>query len=89
MVANGDFYHDQFHFAGRLRQPLVAFEDDKKMAGWLAAHPDALAVLYLKNDKRLQGLSVVAVHRYIGGVAALLEAPVAISLLPPAEDKKQ
>ena len=89
VVANGDFYHDQFHFAGRLRQPLVAFEDDKKMAGWLTAHPDALAVLYLKNDKRLQGLSVVAVHRYIGGVAALLEAPVAISLLPPAEDKKQ
>lgn len=89
MVANGDFYHDQFHFAGRLRQPLVAFEDDKAMAGWLAANPQALAVLYLKNDKRLQGLPAVATHRYMGGVAALLEAPAALMLLPSASDGKQ
>jgi 4-amino-4-deoxy-L-arabinose transferase-like glycosyltransferase len=84
-VANDGFYHDQFHFAGRLLKPLVAFEDERKLSSWLAAHPDAYAVLYLKNDKRLQGLPVLAVHRYMGGVAVLVAAPEALALLPPLQ----
>jgi hypothetical protein len=89
VVANGDYYHDQFHFAGRLTQPLPAFEEDDELAAWLTANPQALAVVYLKNDKRLQGLPVVAVHRYLGGVAALLEATAALQLLPPPATGKK
>lgn len=80
-VANEGFYHDQFHFAGRLREPLVAFEDDGAMADWLERHPDALAVVYVKNEKRLSGINVLFVHGYLGGAAALLEAAEATVLL--------
>lgn len=80
-VANDGFYHDQFHFAGRLRTPLVAFEDEGAMADWLEQHPEALAVVYVKNEKRLAGRQVIIVHGYLGGVAALLEAPEAVTLL--------
>ena len=80
-VANDGFYHDQFHFAGRLRTPLVAFEDEGTMADWLEQHPEALAVVYVKNEKRLAGRRAIVVHGYLGGVAALLEAQEAVTLL--------
>lgn len=80
-VANDGFYHDQFHFAGRLRQPLVAFEEEPDMVAWLKQNRQACAVVYLKSEKRLEGRRVVAVHGYMGGVAALLEADEAIALL--------
>ncbi|MCK6404766.1 MAG: glycosyltransferase family 39 protein [Rhodocyclaceae bacterium] len=80
-VANDGFYHDQFHFAGRLRSPLVAFEDEGEMASWLERNPEARAVVYLKHERQLQGRKTIAVHGYLGGVAALLEAPEAAALL--------
>ncbi len=84
-IGNGDSYHDQFHFAGRLRQPLTDFEDDRDLGPWLKQHMDALAVVYLKNDKPLQGLPVIASQRYLGGIAALVDAPTALAVLPPPE----
>ncbi len=80
-VANDGFYHDQFHFAGRLRQPLVAFDDEPDLVAWLKRNPEACAVVYLKNEKRLQGRKTIAVHGYMGGVAALLTADEAIAVL--------
>ena len=51
------------------------------MADWLEQHPEALAVVYVKNEKRLAGRRAIIVHGYLGGVAALLEAPEAVALL--------
>lgn len=80
-VAHDGFYHDQFHFAGRLRAPLVAFEDEREMTSWLEQNPEARAVVYLKHERQLQGYSPLAAHGYLGGVAALLAAPEAAALL--------
>lgn len=81
LVANDGFYHDQFHFTGRLRQPLVAFEDEAALAAWLEGNPDACAVVYAKNERRFAGRKVIAMHGYLGGVAALLAAPEAVAVL--------
>ncbi|MBI2308305.1 MAG: glycosyltransferase family 39 protein [Rhodocyclales bacterium] len=83
LVANGDYYHDQYHFAGRLRQPLVAFDETVDLSGWLRDHPEARAVVYFKDGKRLLGVQPIAMQRYLGGVAALLDAPTALALLAP------
>lgn len=51
-VANLGRYHDQFQFAGRLRQPLTELTA-ANVTPWLTQHPDGIVVAYLdaKRDK--------------------------------------
>ena len=81
LVAHAGEYHNQYHFAGRLQKPLQVLDSDEDLQVWLTAHPQDYAVLYLKNSKRLQGVSVLAAQPYLGGAAALLDAPAALSVL--------
>ncbi|HEY9198447.1 MAG TPA: glycosyltransferase family 39 protein [Gammaproteobacteria bacterium] len=46
-VAHGGNYHSQFHFLGRLRQPLeVIAANRKQILAWGRRHPDGYLVLY-------------------------------------------
>jgi 4-amino-4-deoxy-L-arabinose transferase-like glycosyltransferase len=81
VIAHDGEYHNQYHFAGRLQKPLLAIEENEDLKAWLIAHPQGYAVLYPKSMKRLQGVSVIAAQRYLGGAVALLESPAALALL--------
>lgn len=83
-VANDGLYHDQFHFAGRLQQPLAEFTDTPRLIDWLKSNPDASAVIYWKDANALDALGAVPRQGYRGGVVTLLDAPTALRLLDPA-----
>ncbi|WP_103102979.1 glycosyltransferase family 39 protein [Pseudomonas sp. LFM046] len=81
VVANSGFYHDQFQFAGRLRQPLAEFTDEARLVEWLKANPGASTVLYWKDANALAAEPAIPRQGYRGGVAALVDAPTALRLL--------
>lgn len=81
VVANLGTYHDQYHFAGRLREPLHEVESREELKAWLAEHPDAYAVVYVESLARLQGIRAIAAQPYLDGAAVLLDAPSAILAL--------
>jgi 4-amino-4-deoxy-L-arabinose transferase-like glycosyltransferase len=89
VVAHTGKYHDQYQFPGRLQQPLVVLRGGA-INDWLMQHPDARAVVYVKNLERLQGVSVIASQRYRGVAAALVDAQTALKLLraPGAPDTR-
>jgi hypothetical protein len=78
VVANFATYHNQYQFAGRLRAPLVEVRGGA--LDWLAAHPQALAVVYL-DDMPADRTGVRFFQRYRGGVALLLDAKNAARLV--------
>ncbi len=69
-VANIGVYEGQYHFLGRLRQPVAELLDGAKLGRWLAAHPqgwvlaypdrlDAAARLHALYAQRFRGVWVV------------------------------
>jgi len=79
-VANAAVYHAQYQFLGRLEVPLVELQGEN-VPVWLAAHPEAYAVIYLKDTQALP--TIVARHKqpYRGGAVVLVDAQTAASLL--------
>ncbi len=84
LVAHAGTYHDQYHFFGRLQQPLVALQEHA-LKDWLIRHPRDLVVVYVKDKRELQGLTAMALQRYRGKAAALLDAKNALDLLARPE----
>lgn len=81
-VANLQNYHAQYQFLGRLEKPLVNLSGGRdEQLLWLAAHPDARVVLYVMKPGDLDGAQVLYKQPYRGGAAALVEAPIARSML--------
>lgn len=80
-VGHMGFYHDQYQFAGRLRQPLVQIEGLDAVRAWVRAYPQAHVVLYTRDMHMLDGVPVVARQRYRGGSAALLTNAAAQAFL--------
>lgn len=83
-VAHAGKYHDQYHFFGRLQQPLLELHGSA-LKEWLVQHPAALAVIYVKEPQALRGIRTLSAQRYRGRVAALLDAENALALLARAE----
>ena len=79
-VANAATYHAQYQFLGRLEAPLVELRGEEGMR-WLAAHPEGYAVVYLKDNKKLDTISARHKQAYRGGAAVLVDAPTAAGLL--------
>ena len=52
------------------------------MAPWLAAHPQAYAVIYLKDRENLDAIAARHKQAYRGGAAVLVDAQTAVGLLP-------
>lgn len=46
MVVNVGQYHDQFHFLGRLEQPLTVLQRENEIPEFSIDHPDALYITY-------------------------------------------
>ncbi|MCL5059711.1 MAG: hypothetical protein M1449_03845 [Candidatus Thermoplasmatota archaeon] len=80
-VANAATYHAQYQFLGRLETPLVELRG-AEVAPWLAAHPQAYAVIYLKDRENLDAIAARHKQAYRGGAAVLVDAQTAVGLLP-------
>lgn len=79
-VANAARYHAQYQFLGRLNEPLVELRGDA-LSPWLAAHPHAYVVVYLKDAQRLDAIDARYKQMYRGGAVVLVDAKTAASLL--------
>ena len=79
-VANIATYHAQYQFLGRLEQPLIELRG-ADVAPWLAAHPDAYAVVYLKDREGLAAITARHKQAYRGGAAVLVDTRTAAGLL--------
>ena len=84
LVAHAGKYHGQYHFFGRLQQPLIIQHGDA-LKDWLQQHPTAYAVVYVKDLQALNGVTAVTSQRYRGKAAALLDAKSALDLLSRPE----
>ncbi len=80
VVANLATYHAQYQFLGRLKAPLVQLRGPET-ASWLAAHPEAYAVVYLKDEDALASIPARHKQAYRGGAVALVDAGAARALL--------
>lgn len=65
VVANVGKYHDQFHFLGRLKQPLVELSPDG-LSAWREAHPGGYVVIYHRDPYGPQELGLVYQQPYRG-----------------------
>lgn len=88
VVAHQGTYHDQYHFAGRLRAALREIDDDDDLRQWLAVHPDDYAVVYVDDLRRIQGIQAVLAQPYLGGAAALLDSQSALQVLDKEREKR-
>ena len=70
-VANLAPYHGQFHFYGRLRQPLVSLSPEQAMV-WARSHPDGYLVAYYQDAAR-NAPGAVFVQPYRGGSLTVWE----------------
>ncbi len=80
-VANVAKYHAQYQFVGRLEVPLVELRSAAEGARWLAAHPEAYAVIYIKRRQLLDGINARHKQAYRGTAAVLVDAKTAARLL--------
>ncbi len=48
-VAQDKKYHDQFHFLGRLHDPIIVLAGKKKIATFIEEHPDGMIITYRKK----------------------------------------
>ncbi|MHB1215702.1 MAG: ArnT family glycosyltransferase [Thiobacillus sp.] len=80
-VANAARYHAQYQFLGRLEAPLVELQG-AELTRWLAAHPEAYAVIYLKGTQNLDRIPARFKQAYRGGAVVLVNARAAARLLP-------
>lgn len=76
VVAHAGKYHDQYHFFGRLQQPLIAMPAEH-LPSWLALHPQAWVVMYVRDTRALAAYPQVIAQPYRGKTAVLLEASTA------------
>jgi 4-amino-4-deoxy-L-arabinose transferase-like glycosyltransferase len=79
-VANAARYHAQYQFLGRLEAPLVELQG-AELARWLAEHPEAYAVIYLKDRQSLDAIPARHKQAYRGGAVVLVNAQAAAGLL--------
>jgi 4-amino-4-deoxy-L-arabinose transferase-like glycosyltransferase len=80
-VVNAARYHAQYQFLGRLEAPLVELQG-AELTRWLAAHPEAYVVIYLKDTQNLDTIPARHKQVYRGGAAVLVNAEAAARLLP-------
>ena len=85
-VANAARYHAQYQFLGRLEAPLVELRG-AELTRWLAAHPEAYAVIYLKDGQRIDAIPARHKQAYRGGAAVLVDAQTAAGLLAEHVEK--
>ena len=79
-VANAAKYHAQYQFLGRLKAPLAELQGGE-LSAWLKTHPDGFVVMYLRDGQNPDTIPARHKQTYRGGVAVLVDAQTASSLL--------
>ena len=51
-------YHGQFHFVGKLQQPLVALEDKKEIARYVATHDKVALITYERQNTPIEPMEI-------------------------------
>jgi hypothetical protein len=49
LVAHDKKYHDQFHFLGRLHEPIIVLTNKEKIDKFIQEHPDGMIITYRKK----------------------------------------
>jgi hypothetical protein len=88
-IAHEGKYHAQFHFSGRLTQPLTQIAAHE-IPTWLEQHPNGIAVIYFDEPRDFTPFYPLAVQPYRGNISVLVDhrASAAIRKMPliaPAE----
>ncbi len=81
-VAHVGKYHGQFHFAGRLREPLAVLWPNE-VRKWTEQHPEGFVVSY-QRGRWQPPVQPVFVHRYRGQAVYFWRAAEAAQLPPDA-----
>jgi len=88
-VAHASAYNDQFHYYGRLTQPLEEISRGE-ITSWLAAHPQGRVITYLPNPQ-VATVAPEFSQPFLERSAVLLDAAAAARLtastLPAGEAK--
>lgn len=71
-VANNGFYHAQFNFIGRLKQPVNELLEPSEIGPWFERHPDGMLIIYA--DPRPGEAAPAFIQPYLGEHAMLLNA---------------
>jgi 4-amino-4-deoxy-L-arabinose transferase-like glycosyltransferase len=77
-VAHFGKYHGQFHFLGRIEQPLPIIEASSALSAWAQTHPNGYVIVSYKDHA--EALNPLADYRYAykGRQLALLSASVLV-----------
>jgi len=67
-------YHGQYHFAGRLTEPLTAVESEPALLEWCAAHPDGYVIKYWKQGTDPYPGQSIFTGNFRGKTAGLVRA---------------
>ncbi len=71
-TAHAGKYHAQFHFSGRLTQPLIVL-GAQEIPDWLEQHRNGVAVIYFDEPRDFTPYQPLAVQVFRGSVAILVD----------------
>lgn len=72
-------YHAQFHFSGRLKQPLIIV-GAHQIPDWLEQHPDGVAVIYFSDRADFTPYQPLIARPFRGSFALLVDHRAAAAL---------
>lgn len=92
-IAHEGKYHAQYHFSGRLLQPLTQL-DANEIPNWLEQHPNGVVVIYFDDPRDFSPYQPLAVQAFRGNVAVLVDRRAVAALreqplVAPAENSAE
>ena len=75
-VVHDKKYHDQFHFLGRLHDPIIVLSGKEKVAKFIQEHPDSMIITYRrkKNMHKINQNLITEKTSFKGKYAILIKA---------------
>ncbi len=70
-IAHFSDYDDQYHFAGRLTQPLTIIHNYRQLKNWANLYPDGYVIIYYKPDTDIPKKGAEYTQPYRGKRVAL------------------
>jgi hypothetical protein len=76
VVAQDKKYHDQFHFLGRLHDPIIILKGKEKITHFIEKHPDGMIITYRrkKNMHKINQDLITDKTSFKGKYAILIQA---------------
>jgi len=73
-IAHFGKYHDQYHFIGRLKQPLVILKTNKDIQEYIKNNPNGAIITYTKRDIKFNKNAIFAATKFRTQNALLVKA---------------